>query len=214
MFKTEEQVNTRLNSEKNLANRFGKVPAPTGAAQPHDSGATAPAQVVEIVSVPEPLPVLIPPPTSTTKPPNVETKILQQPGNKKGNKKLAFHQRNEIAVRSRLGESQTALADEFGVSQNTISAIERGKTKVDERMINERLDDVQDIAMSKLLASLGYMTSEKLEKLDPVKLSMVASNMGRVISGIRRNDDDGPKVIVQIYAPELKKESSFKSIDV
>ena len=193
MFKSEEQANTRLNSDRNLANRFSKVPDPVSDIIPRQPEQT------EVV---------------TPKPENVTVTELKQPGNREGKKKLAFHQRNEIAIRSRLGESQVALAKEFGVSQNTVSAIERGKTKVDERAINERLDDVQDVAMSKLLTSLGYITTDKMEKLDAVKLSVVASNMSRVIGSIRRNEDDGPKVVVQIYAPELKAKSSFKSIDV
>ncbi len=197
MFKSEDQSNSRLNSDRNLANRFGR----------NDPGATAPAQSnpIQTIIIPEPEP---------TKPSNVEIKTLQQPGNKLGKKKLSLAQRNEVAVRARLGETQRVLAKEFNVSQNTISAIEKGQTKIDERSVNERLDDVQDVAMSKLLTSLGYITGDKMEQLSAVNLSVVANNMSRIIGNIRRQDDNGPKVVVQIYAPELKKESSYKALDV
>lgn len=201
MFKTEEQINSRLSSEKNLANRFGgstivRVPDP------------APAQTTPTI------PILTPEPEIIAKPDNVTVTELKQPGNKLGKRKLGLHQRNEIAIRSRLGEGQSSLAQEFNVSQATIGSIERGRTKVDEETVNERLDDVQDLAMSKLLTSLGYISNDKMQALDPVKLSVVASNMSRIIGNIRHNDDNGPKVVVQIYAPELKKESSYKTLDV
>lgn len=202
MFKSEEQVNNRLNSDRNLANRFGSrevVPSP----------AQGPAQTNL-----DPLPQINPEPEKQTRPDNVETKILQQPGNRLGKRKLGIHQRNEIAVRARLGESQPVLAEEFGVTQATISAIERGKTKVNEDIVEKQVDDVADLAMAKLLKSLGYIDNAKLSILDPVKLSVVARNMSGIIGNIRQKDDNGPQVMVQIYAPELKKESSYKSLDV
>lgn len=192
MFKSEEQVNNRLNSDRNLANRFGKVSDPD------------PVQTSTIPPI-EP---------EIKKPDNVEMKTLQQPGNKLGKKKLGLHQRNEIAIRSRLGETQPSLAQEFGVSQATIGAIERGRTKVNEEIVEKQIDDAADLAMSKLLTSLGYIDNAKLSVLDPVKLSVVARNMSGIVNSIRQKDDNGPQVIVQIYAPELKKESSYKSLDV
>jgi DNA-binding XRE family transcriptional regulator len=198
MFKSEEQVNKRLNSDRNLANRFGKVtdPGPTGPAQP--------PQNLPTNSEPE----------KQSKPENVTTTTLQQPGNKLGKKKLGLHQKNEIAIRSRLGETQPSLAQEFGVSQATIGAIERGRTKVNEEIVERQIDDAADLAMSKLLTSLGYIDNAKLSVLDPVKLSVVARNMSGIVNSIRQKDDNGPQVVVQIYAPELKKESSYKSLDV
>jgi len=201
MFKTEDQINSRLSSEKNLANRFGTRPITS------DLGPQGPAQPIPPQIQPDPE-------QKQSKPDNVTVTELKQPGNKLGKKKLTLAQRNEIAVRSRLGETQVDLAKEFRVSQNTVSNIERGRTEVDERSVNQRLDDVQDVAMSKLLTAMGYITPDKLQAQSPVNLSTVANNMSRIISNIRRKDDDGPKVIVQIYAPELKKESSYKTLDV
>ncbi len=223
MFKTEEQINSRLSSEKNLANRFVKstdqfdparvtvpdVNDPLAPAQ-SDSEQSSRAQSIPVQEISE----LIPELEKTTKPQNVTITELKQPGNKLGKKKLTLAQRNEIAVRTRLGETQIALSKEFNVSQNTVSNIERGRTIVDERTVNERLDDVQDVAMSKLLSSLGYITVDKMEACSAVQASVVALNMGKIIGNIRRQDDNGPKVVVQIYAPELKKESSYKAIDV
>lgn len=173
MFKTEEQINERLKSERNLVNRFGK---------------TEPV-VLDIVP-------------------------LGQPGNKE-KPKLDQETKNEIAFRARAGETQVSLAAEFNVSQSAIGEIEQGRTKVDEDKVEQRLNQVQDVAMSKLLESLGYITSEKLDKCKAVELSAVAANMGKIVGSVRKQDSNqGPIVQVQVFAPELRKEQNFKTIEV
>lgn len=181
MFKTQEEINSRLSSKNNLVNRFGKV----------------------VNQIPDDSPI--------------ETQVtvipLEQPGNKE-KPKLSKDQRNEIAFRARVGETQVALATEFGVSQSAIGEIEQGRTKVDERAVQTRIDEVQDVAMQRLLQSLGFITPEKMEKAKISDIANVASSMSKIVSNIRGKDSDAPKVIVQIYAPELKSESSFRTIEV
>ena len=180
MFKTEEQINSRLSSERNLVNRFA-------------------------VRVPEP---------PVPAPSNIQITPLQQPGNKE-KPKLDIETKNEIAFRSRSGETQVSLAEEFNVSQSAIGEIEQGRTKVDEAVVQKKLDQVQDVAMSKLLESLGYITSEKMEKCKATDLGSLAANMSKVVSNISRKDSQtGPIVQVQVFAPELRKEANFKTIEV
>jgi DNA-binding XRE family transcriptional regulator len=184
MFKTEEQINARLNSEKNLVNRFAR----------HEKPAAPAAALID-----EPVVTVIP---------------LEQPGNKEGKVKLNGDQRNEIAYRARVGETQISLAREFGVSQSAIGEIEQGRTKVNESQVQEKIDQVHDVAMEKLLGTLGFLTSDKMEKCKAVELSVIASNMSKIVGNVRAKDADAPKVIVQLFAPELKQEQSYKTIDV
>ena len=170
MFKTEEQINSRLTSENNLVNKFGKK------------------NEVQIIP-------------------------LKQPGNIE-KPKLEPEQKDEIAFRARAGEKQEDLAKEFGVSQSAIGEIEQGRTKVNERLVQDRLDEVQDVALQKLLGSLGFITEDKLQKAKAGELSVIASNMSKVVGNIRQKETTGPQVIVQVYAPELKSESSYKVLDV
>lgn len=189
MFKTEDQINERLNSKNNLVNRFGNNSAKDipGATHPH-----------EVIQENNPQITVIP---------------LEQPGNK-AKPKLDAAQKNEIAVRSRLGEKQHELAKEFKVSQSAIGEIEQGRTKVNEDLVQAKINEVGDVAMTKLLCALDFITPEKLEKSKATDLSMIASNMSKVVNNVRGKDSDAPKVIVQIYAPELKSESSFRTISV
>lgn len=198
MFKTPEQTRERLNSKENIVNRFGR------------NVVTVPP--VDLPSIPSEVVQEIPTNIPTDSP--IETIALKQPGNV-SKPKLTKKQKNEIALRARSGETQTTLAQEFGVSQSAIGEIEQGRTKVDENFVQTRLDKIADVAMTKLLDSLGYMTPEKMEKAKVKELSGIAADMSRVVSNLRANEDEqGPKIVVQIYAPELKKEGSYQTIDV
>lgn len=178
MFKTEEQINARLKSERNLVNRFG----------------TPSSSVPEVENV-----TVIP---------------LGNPGNT-SKPKLDIDEKNEIAFRARAGETQVSLATEFGVSQSAIGEIEQGRTKVDEAEVSRRLDNIQDAAMNKLLESLGYMTTDKLDKCKATDLSSIAANMSKVVSNVRtKTNETGPVVNVNVYAPELRNERTFKTIEV
>ncbi len=176
MFKTEEQINARLNSSRNLVNRFVK---------------------------------------NEEKGPIVETIILERPGNKE-KPKLDPEQKNEIALRSRSGETQISLAKEFGVSQSAIGEIEQGRTKVDENLVDKRLNNIEDAALNKLMETLGYLTPDKLDKAKAGEISSVASNMSKVVANIRGKDknDTGVNVNVQVFAPEIRPERLFRTIEV
>lgn len=178
MFKTEEQMKSRLSSERNLVNRFGKV-------------SSSLPEVEKVVIIP-----------------------LGNPGNI-SKSKLDEESKTEIAIRSRAGENQTSLAREFNVSQSAIGEIEQGRTKVDEVAIQSRLDSIQDVAMVKLLESIGYITSDKMDKCKATDLSSIAANMSKVVSNVRgKSDQSGHIVQVQIFAPELRNEKSYKTIEV
>jgi len=177
MFKTEEQIEARLKSSRNLVNRFGRSS-----------------------SVPEVETVVITP--------------LGNPGNKEKSK-LDPEQKDEIAFRARAGETQISLAAEFGVSQSAIGEIEQGRTKVNEVAVQSKLDSIQDKAMEKLLESLGYISSDKLDKCKATDLSSIAANLSKVVSNVRtKTDQTGPVVNVNVYAPELRNERTFKTIEV
>ena len=139
---------------------------------------------------------------------------LGNPGNT-SKPKLDSEQKDEIAFRARAGEKQTSLAEEFGVSQSAIGEIEQGRTKVNEVEVTKRLDQVQDVAMEKLLQSLGYITPDKMDKCKATDLSSIAANMSKVVSNVSRKDSQtGPVVNVNVYAPELRNERTFKTIEV
>lgn len=140
---------------------------------------------------------------------------IHRPGRKAGVPNLSPVERNEIAFRSKMGETQTALAQEFGTSQPHVSQIANGKdSSLDQDAISRRLSEVGDAALDKLVESLGLIDREKLKKETASGLSKIASNLSAVIERTQPKENVAQQTTVIVYTPELRKEASFKVIDV
>lgn len=132
---------------------------------------------------------------------------------------LNEEQKVEVAARARLGEDQRVLAEEFGVSVSTARYLEhgdgyRGKPGPDERKVEARMDEIQDKALCKLMMSIGLLDEARLGKLGAKDLSTVAANMAKVAGNVRPSVNDGNAVHLHLYAPELRKEQNYKTIEV
>lgn len=190
MFLTNEQARARLGSEKNLANRFAKNP-----------DGLDPDKLTEQVTQE----------VNETNSTIITERVISLPGKKGIN--LSSEVRTEIASRARLGESQPSLAQEFNITQANVSSIERGKTKgVDEARVEETINFVKDRALDRLMASLGLLTDDKLSGCSAKDLSLIASNMGRVVEKIQTKEHTPDNINFIIYAPELKQEKSYETV--
>ena len=135
----------------------------------------------------------------------------------RGRNKVALSEevRTEIAIRARAGETQTELAEEFSLVPSTIHCIEKGKTKgIDEKKVDADLDIVKDKALDRLMVSLGLLTDDKLSGCSAKDLSVIASNMGRVVEKIQPKAEQPDNINFIIYTPELKQERAFQVVEI
>jgi hypothetical protein len=140
---------------------------------------------------------------------------IQRPGRAEGSFGLTTEQRSEIAIRSRLGETQTSLAEEFKTTQQNVSQIERGVGgQISEARVQDALDAARDKALQKLMLSLGLITEDKLQDLNATALSTVARNMATVVERSMPKEDRNSRINLVLYAPELRKESGFKIVEI
>jgi len=79
--------------------------------------------------------------------------------------------------------------------------------------IDRSLERVQELAIDKLMQAMGLMTPEKFESASLKDLSIVSANMGRLIERTRGASEDN-RVQLVIYAPEMRKQSGYKMLDV
>lgn len=132
-------------------------------------------------------------------------------------KPLSEETKVEVAARARTGERQKDLAEEFDVSRQTVMYLEHGGefgVKVDNAKVEDRMDEIQDKALCKLLSAMGFLDDDKLSKMNGKDLSAVAANMAKVAGNVRRSEGDANAVHLHLYAPELRKEHNYKTIEV
>lgn len=146
---------------------------------------------------------------------SAEIVTKHQPGNHKD--KLSVVERNIVSFLARSGESQTAVAREFGVTQSAVSHLASPKARtVDRAAIDSKLGEVRDAALDKLMSTLGLLTEDKLSGCKPGELSNIAANMSRVIDKTlpRDSNGQGSNVSITIYAPEPRKEAGYKVVEL
>jgi hypothetical protein len=143
----------------------------------------------------------------------VVEKIISLPGKNRAN--LSEEQRTEIAIRTRTGEKISEVARDVGVKSLTVQNIANGKTKgVDEEKVESVIREVKDLALQRLMTSLGLLSDDKLSGCSARDLSVIASNMGRVVEKIQNKVEQPDNINFIIYAPELKQERAFDSVEI
>ena len=110
------------------------------------------------------------------------------------------HGRNFVSVdgSSRLIQDDKLIAD-------TKSVVAKVKETVEER------------AAGKLLEALGFIDTEKLMNANAKDLANISANLSRVVSTINGNsktDSSGVKVNVTVYQPKPAREEHFDCIEV
>lgn len=83
--------------------------------------------------------------------------------------------------------------------------------------IDSILKPARQIAIDRLEQSLKWMTEDKLQELDAVKLSKVASNISSVVKNLQTpelQNDNRSQAQVLIYSPEQKKQNDYPVIEV
>lgn len=222
MLLTEEELNARLNSDRNLANRFGSVKK---------------QRVTEITNVDDATKVVktelnfyIPLDKSAdfnapvTEISGVEAEVIQEIDHREIGRagrdpevpNLSAEDVNNIATLSAIGIGQGKIAAEFGISQAAVSYIDNKHKKVNRKSISVDLERAKDLALEKLLSSLNNITEDKLANADALKLSSIASNMSKVMDNTRDKSQDQVKDGIQIivFTPEMRQESTYKTIEV
>lgn len=181
---TKEQADARLNSSNNLVSRFGAV-------RPSGSPISSDTTEAEVTIIP-----------------------IHRPGRAPESPNFTPEEKVSIATRTGLGEGFSSVARDLGTTASVVRNIDNGHTKVDRKKVNGNIEQIQDIALLKLLASMNYIDDEKLKKANAKDLSGIAANMSKVLGNTREKEEDGTKVHLHLYAPELRSEASFKVIEV
>ena len=199
MFLTNEQADARLNSEKNLALRFGKSEQLNPRSQ-------------ERAIDPEGLPESLTREAEVTH--TITEKVISLPGKNRIN--LTKEERTNIAIDARSGaNSQTNIARANNLQLLTVNNIASGKTKgIDEERVTRVIGEAKDLALSRLMSSLGLLTDDKLSGCSAKDLSTIASNMGRVVEKIQDKVQAPDNINFIIYAPELKQERAYDRVEV
>jgi hypothetical protein len=111
------------------------------------------------------------------------------------------------------------MARSFGISAQTVSNVRSGvgiANKDIQKKIDENLGQIRDVAIDRLMQSLGLMDDEKLANTKARDLSSIAANLSKVIDKSLPRADTNPLSGVQVifYSPRMKDISDYEVIDI
>lgn len=144
--------------------------------------------------------------------------LLKTRGRKAGIPGLSEEDRTQVAIDVAKGIlSQKEIAAKYNITQPTVSYAAKKAKKKDKRKVDEVINDLRDSALNRLCASIGLITDDKMANLDAVKLSIVSTNLARVVEKMtpkveEKNEKNRMQVV--IFAPETKKESAYRTVEI
>lgn len=115
-------------------------------------------------------------------------------------------------------EEQAAIA--FGVNRRTVMRILEGKNasgkEVDglKEKIAQGVAQVREKVLSRMTVALDQMTPAKLENRDAKELSIITSNLSRVLAATNEKQGPSSSAAVIFVTPEQNKPSAYETIDV
>lgn len=118
-----------------------------------------------------------------------------------------------------------SLAKQFGISPSSVSAYTNGATSTAsyhdpapelKQKINNTKERLGKIARGKLALSLRHITEEKVAEAKLRDIASVAASMASVIKQMEPDSDrnNSTQVNIVLYAPKLKSESQYDTIDI
>ena len=134
-----------------------------------------------------------------------------------GKKILPTFIKNTMVIMDRGGVKQREIGKEFDVSQGAVSSIATGKTHYDHEQVGRKLGVMRDLALEKLMDTMGLISEDKLIKVDAVGLSKIAQNLANVVKVTLPKEDkmgNGGSIQLTVYAPQLAMERDYEVIDV
>jgi hypothetical protein len=133
-------------------------------------------------------------------------------------------QKNEPAIRNTKlrtiigalalqGEPIAQIAKDFKVTPQQIKSARDSKVPAVSEPRDRIIERVRDIALDKLMMSMNLLTEDRLQGANVKDIASVAGQMSRVIEKLSPREATNNTQLV-IYAPQIRAESQFRSIDV
>lgn len=150
---------------------------------------------------------------------NSPVRPLHNGGRNVGDKNVPSFIR-ELAGAAAHVDTSKNVAAAFDVSQSQVNQYKIGNTSPKHHdpalksAVDSQVTKARDLALDKLMLSLGLLTPDKLEKVNARDASTIAANMARIVEKTTPQQSQGPNLQIIFYAPNVKQEKDYEVITV
>lgn len=104
------------------------------------------------------------------------------------------------------------VAEALDVSTSVVSRAKNGKEVA--KAVDAVTTRIRDMALDKLMASLGIINDENLASCGAKDASLVARNLAGVVDKLTPREQAGTNVQLIVYAPKQRSEEHYDTIDI
>lgn len=120
-----------------------------------------------------------------------------------------------LALETGILTTQKAAAETFGMKQQTVSYYENGGGKnIDRDRVKSDVAKVHEGALEAMLESINLLKPKLVDVRKATDLSVIASNLGRVIEKTTPKEAAQTNIKVVVFAPTIKHEDDYEEMVV
>lgn len=155
---------------------------------------------------------------SVFNPCRVEVRVPQN-GNHGGTPWHSLDEQAEIAALAHIKPARE-VAEEKDISIGQVYNLKHGRSDGESlnpelvKKTEEKLVEVKDKALVKLMCALDLLTDEKIGKSSAKDIANVAAAMAKVVDRTTKKENFSSQNVLVIYAPQQKDESKFQTMDI
>jgi len=111
-------------------------------------------------------------------------------------------------------EKVSVVARALEINESSVRNAAHSKDPEVSSAIERTTEKIRDLALNKLMASLGIVNDETLSQCGAKDASTVARNLAGVVEKLSPKDVMGSNVTLVVYAPQLRNEKHYDTIEV
>ena len=132
-----------------------------------------------------------------------------------GPKQIPEKMQQLIGITAKLSSgAEASRVFDRAVTPEMANTYKRGETKATKDVVKDRINEIHGKAIDAMLASIDKVTELAPNIKKATEASIVASNMAKVIEKTSPQSEERTRVVVVAFAPNMKSESDFESIEV
>jgi len=134
--------------------------------------------------------------------------------NLEGNEVAAEVMGVSVNTARHIRSAQTTSSEGRGTQRYDID--QNLKNKINETLDNTKLT-IAEKAADRLLSAMGLLTNDKLENASVKDIATISTQLSQVVrnmSGAKQEDGEKSKVKVVLFAPRQSRETSFDTIEI
>lgn len=140
--------------------------------------------------------------------------VVMEPKEKEYTKPIESVELRTLAGSLSHFDSVRNVAESLCITEQQVTSAKNSKSSLLRKQVKDTVEEVSELALSKLMDALGLLRVENMMDLKAVDISKIASNLSRVHSNVKKVDQGSTTPMFVIHAPTMNTVNNYETINV